>query len=121
MSAVILVIDEDLNLRLSIAQILREAGNVVVVAETRWDALEMLKVLHFDLLFLDVKSRTPSEIAFIKEIQETSPEVPLLILNTYPRFEQACHGKVNSEVRYLVKPIDPPAILDTIEGMLARA
>jgi two-component SAPR family response regulator len=118
LSAVILVIDEDLNLRLSIAQILRQAGNVVFLAETRLEALDLLKVLHVDLVFLDIKLRTSSENTFIKTIREICPDIPLLIMNAYAQADSPVRGLLNADVRYLAKPVDPPAILETIGNML---
>ena len=118
MSAVILLIDEEVNLRLSIAQILREAGNVVVLAENRLEAVDLLKVLHFDLVLLDIKSTTNVEVGFIKELQESFSDIPLLILNACPRVGAPLQLEVSSEIRYLAKPVDPPAILETIHSML---
>jgi DNA-binding NtrC family response regulator len=119
LSAVILVVDDELNLRLSIAQILREAGHVVTVAEKACEALETLAVLHIDLVFLDLKSRGPAELAFVDEIRGLYPETPLLILNAYPRVDESCPFHDKAEVRFLAKPVDPAAILETVRCMLA--
>lgn len=120
MSAVVLVFDEELNLRLSIAQILREAGYVVVVAEKICEAHEILANLQLDLVFLNLKSYLPAEQAFLNEIRELYPQLPLLVLNTYEPFEKSRLGKSTAETRVMVKPVDPPAILEALDSLLGH-
>ncbi len=78
MASVIMVVEEELNLRLSITQILREAGYIVVDADKACEAREMLPNRHFDLVLLNLKSHSPGELGFLYETLGVIPPASII-------------------------------------------
>ena len=118
LSAAVLVLDEDLNLRLSIAQILKQAGYAVSTACSPCEALKQLSAHPFGLVFLDIGLMAGGEMALVSEIRHLYPYIPLLVLSPYLHSSAMFNDHPAQMVHFLVKPVDPVKILEVIQSII---
>ena len=98
----VLVLDEDINLRVSLAQILKQAGYVVSTACSPCEARKLLEAHPFGLIFLDIGLMAGVE----------------LVLSPYLNSGENFSERADPMVHFLVKPIDPATILEVIRSIM---
>ena len=114
----VLVLDEDLNLRVSLAQILKQAGYVVSTACSPCDARTQLAAQPFGLVFVDIGLMAGVEMDLVTELEHSYPRTPLLVLSPYLNSDEKMSEYQNSTVHFLVKPVDPTIILELIRSIM---
>jgi len=119
--ASILVIDDEFNLRRTLALILQRADFRVVTAGHAAEALRCLQRSTFDLVFLDLKLPDINGLCLLAEIRRRRPDLPVLILTAHPTPESAAEARHLGARDYLMKPIDPARILECVEAIVSRS
>jgi DNA-binding response OmpR family regulator len=114
----ILVVDDEQNLRHTLAFILKRAGYFVTTAENAEEALNTLKVGTFNLLILDLKMPDVDGLSLLKLIRQNHPKLPVFILTAYGSLDSAIDALRLEARDYLLKPIDPAQLLQRIENIL---
>ena len=114
---IILVIDDDLDLRSSVAEVLEEAGFQAVTASNGRDALRLLleEELHPDLILLDLMMPVMDGWAFRAEQAKNLrlDSIPVVLFSAYSvQPEVVDRMKVAG---FLKKPMSLRALLDTVE------
>ncbi len=118
--ASILVIDDEPNLRNTLAAILQRGGYLATLAGDGKEALACLQGRDFDLAFLDLKLPDTSGLDLLPKIHQVSPELPVLILTAHATLESAMQAVRAGARDYMLKPIDPPFILARVSEILAE-
>jgi DNA-binding response OmpR family regulator len=118
MSSSILVVDDEQNLRNTLAFILKRAGYYVTTTESAHEALSVLKTGSFDLMILDLKMPDVDGITLLKKIRDKHPHLPVFILTAYGSLDSAIDALRLEARDYLRKPIDPAQLLDRIQKTL---
>ncbi len=113
-SRTILVVDDDPNLRETLALILQQAGYRVAVADSAEAALKCLKQGNYALAFLDVKMPGRDGLSLLPEIRQLYPGLPVLILSAYVPTDSERRIWEKNASGYLTKPVEPTAILAQI-------
>ena len=115
----ILVIDEDFGLRYTLSIILRRAGYQITEAASTCEAFELLKTTHFDLIFLGIPP-DQNGLPPVAEVRCIHPDIPIIVLTTQP--SPAFIKKIGRDRAsdYLVKPVDPPILLDRVQKMVSE-
>ncbi len=116
----ILIIDDEPNLRRSLALILQRAGHTVTTAADAREALQNLQAGAFVLAFLDLKLPDRSGISLLPELRQLQPDLPILIVTANATLDTAITAVRQGARDYLLKPIDPPRILARVEEVLAE-
>jgi len=116
----ILIIDDEPNLRRSLALILQRAGHTVTTAADAREALQNMQAGAFDLAFLDLKLPDRSGMSLLPELRQLQPDMPILILTAHATLETAIAAVRQGARDYLIKPIDPSRILARVEEVLAE-
>jgi two-component system phosphate regulon response regulator OmpR len=120
-AAHILLVDDDVRLRILLSRFLTEQGFRVTTAETAADARDKLRVLDFDLMVLDVMMPGESGLALTEALRgERSPSMPILLLTARGAPEDVLAGFEAGADDYLGKPFDPRVLLARIRAMLRR-
>lgn len=116
----ILIVDDEVNLRQTLAAILHREGYLVTTAADGQEARKYLQKGPFDLVFLDLKMPGMDGITLLSEIRKEYAEMPVIILTAHATLDSAM-GAVRMGARdYLLKPIDPPHILSRTREILAQ-
>ncbi len=114
----ILIIDDEPNLRRSLGLILQRAGYIITTASNAAEAIHLLQAGAYDLTFLDIKLPDQNGIQLLPKLRDLYPEMPILILTAHATLDSAI-GAVRLGARdYLLKPIDPDAILNRVGEIL---
>ncbi len=107
----ILVVDDEVSMRESLAAWLREDGYVVDVAASGREAVEMARACPYDIYFLDLKM--PPGISGIEtmiEIRKLQPEATVVIITAYATVDTAINALKEGAQEYMVKPCNPEEI-----------
>lgn len=115
----LLIVDDELAVRLLLSEILSWAGYAVGLAKHGKHALQMLRKNSYDLIITDVNMPEMDGISFYRVIKEGLPELKnrVLFLTGNPTDEAISFFKEN-DCRYITKPFNGLDLLDQISGIL---
>ncbi len=114
----LLVEDDQLILR-TLARGLREAGYRVSEAESAEEAMSLCADIRPDLAVLDVRMRGLSGLELGRWLAER--EISFMFLTAYDDEVFVREAQQAGALGYLVKPLDVPRIIPSLETALARA
>jgi response regulator NasT len=111
----VLIADDEALIRMGLRAMLTEAGyQVVGEAGDGRRALDLIRKLDPDLVFLDIKMPEPDGLAVAQEVLATGPR-PIVILTAYGDRDYVDRAKQLGVMAYLVKPIKEADLVPTIE------
>ncbi len=111
----ILVVDDELAIRVSLGEWLRRDGHHVEVAECGAAALELIKTQSFDVMIVDIKMPGMNGLEVLEEVRKIDPDLPNVMMTAYGSIESAVEAMKLGATDYVVKPFDPAEI-----GMLVK-
>jgi DNA-binding response OmpR family regulator len=114
----ILIIDDEPNLRESLALILGQAGYKVTAAGGARQAREVLQTCPYDLAFLDIKMPEVDGMVLLQEFRCQYPKMAVLILTAHATLETAIKAVRHGAKDYLLKPIQPADLLARVHDIL---
>lgn len=114
----ILIIDDKPALRQTLAAILKRSGYDTVMAGSCQEGMQKIRKDSFSLLFLDIKLPDGMGVDLLPEIYKTDPDLPVIVLTAHATLEAAMQAVRGGARDFLLKPIDPPAILMRVEQIL---
>jgi DNA-binding NtrC family response regulator len=117
--ASILIIDDEENLRRTLALILEHQGYSVTTAANVLEARECLHGDTFSLVFLDLKMPDANGLTLLPELREQFPHMPVLVLTAHDKLDAAMQAVQGGARDYLLKPVDPLVILQRVKELLA--
>ncbi|MBA4368309.1 MAG: Fis family transcriptional regulator [Desulfobacterium sp.] len=103
----ILIVDDELIMRESLAGWLERDGHIVEKAESGEEALEKIKKTRFDILLLDIKMGGISGLEVLKTIKENDSDIEVVMITAYGSIPTAIEAIKNGAFDYLLKPFDP--------------
>lgn len=116
----ILLVDDDRLILALLGEGLRKFGYEVETAASGDEALARCRENQPDLAILDVRMPVKTGIETARELRETTA-VPYLFLSAHGDHDIVKSAVDEGALGYLLKPIDVPQIVPTIEAALARA
>jgi len=116
---VILVVDDEANIRELLHQSLEREGYEVRQAVSGMDALNQVKIHRPDLIVLDVMMPQINgfDVAAVLKNDPTTADIPIIVLSIV---EDEARGYRLGIDRYLTKPINTPKLLQEIQSLLAQ-
>ncbi len=109
-STKILIIDDELIMRESLAGWLERDGHIVETAASGEEALQILKDSRFEILLVDIKMEGMSGLDVLRKVKESDPDVAVVMITAYGSISTAIEAMKNGAVDYLLKPFDPNAL-----------
>lgn len=103
----ILIVDDELVLRESLAGWLERDGYEVETASGSKEALKRLKDNRFDILIVDVKMKEVSGMEILKQVNANHPDATVIMMTAYGSIDKAIQAMKNKAYDYLLKPFDP--------------
>ena len=119
--AQILVVDDEPNLRQSLALLLQKVGHTVTAAAHPQEARRALAAGAYDLAFLDLELPDTDGLTLLAEIRAAYPDLPVLILTGHASLDSSIEAVRRGARDYLIKPADPPLIRARVEEILAES
>ncbi len=114
----ILLIDDEENLRRTLAMILTREGYQVDTAATVNEARQRLQNATYDLTFLDLKLPDANGLTLLPDLRKSHPEMPVVVLTAHDKLDAAVEAVRNGARDYLLKPIDPTVIIQHVKEIL---
>jgi two-component system, NtrC family, response regulator HydG len=111
MQAKILVIDDEENMRFTLAEMLTREGHSVFTAENYNSALSLISKEIPDLIFADVVLGSRTGIEILGEIRNMGIKSPVIMITGNPSIDTASDAVRLGAFDYLSKPIRKEALL----------
>lgn len=120
MSKTLLIVDDSMSMRQTLAISLRGAGYEVVEAVDGKDALGKLDGRKFNLIISDVNMPNMDGISFVKAAKALPNYkfTPIIMLTTESDATKVQAGKEAGVKAWMVKPFQPPALLDAVAKLV---
>ena len=116
-SKLILLVEDDNNLRQSFALILERAGYSVTATECAMKALNMVQSGNYQMVISDLNTPATRD-ELIPKILGTYSNLPLVILTDHSIIDVEKDEKFIGAY-YLVKPIAPEILLENVQNIFA--
>ncbi len=116
----ILVVDDDDKLLSLLKKFLSENDFVVSAGNCSAVALDILDLLKFDMIVLDIMMPGEDGLVLTKKIRQKS-DVPILILSAMSDTADRITGLEKGADDYLVKPFEPKELLLRINNIIKRS
>ena len=114
MSFKILIIDDELEMCLSLAELLESRGYETEYATGIGEAGYLLERDSFNLILLDIRMPDGNGVDFLNFIQTKNPLVPVIMISAFASVENVVRAMKYGAVNFYPKPIDMPALLEEI-------
>jgi DNA-binding response OmpR family regulator len=118
--AKVLLVDDDENLRLGLAELLEYKGFEITTAASVPEALKHISSETYDVLLSDLHMPGPGDgLTVVSAMRHANPQAVTLLLTGFPEMRAAAHAIVLQADQILVKPMGLTALVDAIKQRLA--
>ncbi|MBK5970264.1 two-component system response regulator [Thiorhodovibrio winogradskyi] len=120
MAKTIMVVDDSASLRNVVCIALKGAGYDVIEAGDGKEALSKLTGQKVHLIVSDVNMPNMDGITMVREIKKLPAYkfTPIMMLTTESQPEKKAEGKAAGAKAWLVKPFQPPILLDAVSKLV---
>src|SRR3990172_3645690 len=115
----VLIVDDEKSTCSLCADIAREAGLHVHVAETTEQALELLERTPVDILLTDLKVPEMGGHELLKRVRSTYPHVAAMVLTQYGTIETAIEATRLGAQDYVTKPFHVDELRTKLERLVS--
>jgi DNA-binding NtrC family response regulator len=119
-NARILVVDDDENIRKTLATILEDEGYSVDTAENGKEAIEKSNTKFFNLALIDIRLPDIEGVKLLTAMKETTPKMVKIIVTGYPALQNAIEAVNKGADAYVIKPLNIDQMLKTIKEHLKK-
>lgn len=116
----ILIVDDEDHVRLSLKQVLEDAGYHVTTAEDGPVALDHLEESPCDLVLLDLRMPELSGRDVLDAIKDRRPDLPVAIVTAHGTVDEAVELIREGAENFIHKPFTPEQIRTTVAQALAE-
>src|SRR5689334_20194720 len=102
----ILVVDDEVNARTALAELLRDEGYVVESAGDAFKALGKLSDFAPDLVLTDLKMPGMDGLALLDKLRADDPDLPVIVMTAFGDVETAVRAMRAGARDYLAKPVN---------------
>jgi len=116
----ILVVDDDSSIRTTISLLLEAEGYIVDAVETGQEAIEKAQVNYYNLALLDYRLPDMEGTVLLSTFKETTPKMVMIMVTGYPSMSNAIDSVNRKADAFLVKPVDPAVLIQTVKSELKK-
>jgi two-component system response regulator YesN len=119
----IMVVEDEIHSRMGLCKLISSMGKpyeLIGEAEDGYEGMVMIKQLNPDVVITDIKMPKLDGLQMISNIRECHMEVMFVILSGYAEFDYARKGIQLGVEEYLLKPITPSALRETMERINSK-
>ena len=121
MSGNVLVVDDDAALAENVAEILESLDVQTAVARDRKTALELVNQRDFDVALIDVRLPDGDGMSLLEPLRARSHFIQLVLVTGNATLEGAIAAVRGDAFAYVLKPVSPPDLLDTVRRALGQS
>jgi two-component system, NtrC family, response regulator AlgB len=116
----VLVVDDEPNIRATLAMCLESLGCEVHRAAGAREALVAVEATAFDIAFVDVRLGPADGLQLLPELVQRSPRLDVVMITAYASIESAVEAIKAGAADYLAKPFTPAQIRHVVERLRKR-
>lgn len=116
---VLVVDDDDVFLRVC-RTVLRRAGMTVDAVASAAEALERIRLEHYDTIVSDIRMPGADGIQLLRAARAQDPTVPFLLMTGAPTVETAISAVEHGALKYLQKPFDVDQFVSVVMEAVSR-
>ena len=116
----LLIVDDELSVRDSLAKWFREEGYEVGTAESANEALTRLAEQRWDVALVDIKMHGTDGIELQRRVHELDPDLMVIMMTGYASVETAVTALKNGAYDYVTKPLDPDELAHLVKKALSH-
>jgi signal transduction histidine kinase len=117
----VLIVDDDAALADNLAEIVEVLGVETVVAPDRQSALALAAERDFDVALIDVRLPDGDGVSLLETLRASCPFIQSVLLTGNATIEGAIAAVRGDAFAYVLKPVSPPDLLDTMTRALGQA
>lgn len=117
--AVILLADDEENIRSVLGALLRNAGHEVIEVTDAEEAIRAVEQHPLDVALLDILLGSGNGLDVARHIHDVRPDVRVILMTGEPNFATARQSISLRIFDYLVKPFEKEAVIETISRAAA--
>jgi len=111
---IVLVVDDEINLRKVLGALLRRVGFSVRTASNGKEALEVLKRQSVSVVAAALKKPIMDGLELLKQLSETRPDLPVIMITAYGTVDRAVESIKAGAFDFITKPFDRMEIKQVI-------
>jgi DNA-binding NtrC family response regulator len=108
----VLIVDDDINMVHTLADILAISGYLPLEANSASEALKIINAKQVDCVLTDVRMGDISGVELFEEIQKLKPDLPVVLMTAYAPDDQIRHGLKIGALGLLTKPLEINLLLN---------
>ncbi|MFA5321757.1 MAG: sigma-54 dependent transcriptional regulator [Smithella sp.] len=113
----ILIVDDELNMRLVLSAMLKKEGFEVSSAANGREALEIMRSNKTAVVITDLKMPDLDGMELLSRISERNPEIPVIMITAHGTIATAVEALKKGAFDYITKPFD----LDDLRNVISKA
>ncbi|MDD4859122.1 MAG: response regulator [Dehalococcoidales bacterium] len=113
----VLVVDDLRSMRLTLGGILEDKGHNVATVEDGYQAIEAVRKVHFDAIFMDIKMPGINGVQTFREIKKIDPRATVIMMTAYSVEDLVKEALEEGAYAVVYKPFDIDRIVSLIEQM----
>lgn len=114
----ILVVDDDMDIREMLREILDQLGHVVLVARDGVEGFSLFQKARADLGIFDVDMPRMNGLDLTKKIKEIAPDFPIILITAYSHLYNPTDVLMLGVEAFLRKPMNVKQLVEVIEKVL---
>ena len=115
---IILIVEDDENIRKTMENILQQRGYETDTAKTGQEAEQKVKARFYNLALLDIKLPDIEGTQLLAKLNESAPKMLKIMVTGYPSLENAMEALNQGADAYVTKPVKPEKLLALIKEKL---
>jgi DNA-binding NtrC family response regulator len=120
MSARILIVDDESDIRKTLATFLKEEGYQCQSAENGEKALELVRQGGIDMVLTDVRMPQMDGVELMKQVHQSSPETMVILMTAFASVDTAIAALRAGAADYFLKPLDLDEMSVRIASLIQR-
>lgn len=111
---IIVVVDDEPVVLRAFARHLERTPFKIVACLTPHEAIDQVALGHVSVVVSDISMGGMSGIDLLRTVREHDPDLPVILVTGQPEIATATKALEYGAFRYLIKPVDPEVLIDTV-------
>ena len=115
----ILIADDDLSMRMALAESLEQCGFEVETAENGADALGKFQKGKFEVVITDMRMPKMTGMDVLRGVKKISPQIPVILITAYGTVKTAVEAMKEGASEFIMKPFSLDDLEFAVKNVLA--